>query len=92
MSAYHHLPDFIDTIQLWSSAVLNHAHQYTGIHGVFQDIHGSREPGCDKCGVNDTDIGTIIPREGAIVMTNAGLAQVRPKMCCMGNLSGVGMD
>ena len=22
--------------------------QYTGIHGAFQGIHGSREPGCDK--------------------------------------------
>ena len=25
---------------------------YTGIHGVFQGVYGSREPGCDKRGVN----------------------------------------
>ena len=31
------------------------ARQYTkAVHGVFQGVHGSREPGCDKCGVNDT--------------------------------------
>ena len=30
------------------------AHQYTGIHRAFQGVHGSREPGCNKRGVNDT--------------------------------------
>ena len=29
------------------------AHQYTGIHRAFQDVHGSQEPGCDKRGVNN---------------------------------------
>ena len=32
------------------------AHQYTRIHGAFQGVHGFREPGCDKRGVNDTYI------------------------------------
>ena len=27
--------------------------QYTGICEAFQGIHGSQEPECDKCGVND---------------------------------------
>ena len=41
---------------------------YTEIHGAFQGVHGSREPGCDKCGVNDTNIDIIIPRAGYVVM------------------------
>ena len=32
--------------------------QYTGIYRVFQGVHRSREPGCDKRGVNDTYIDT----------------------------------
>ena len=31
-------------------SVVNHAR----IYGAFQDVHGTREPGCDKRGVNDT--------------------------------------
>ena len=27
-----------------------------GLHRAFQGVRGSQEPGCDKCGVNDTDI------------------------------------
>ena len=42
--------------------VSTRACQYTGIHGKFQDVHGSREPECDRRGVDDTD--TIIPRWG----------------------------
>ena len=38
----------------WLSAVCKSrtwAHQYTGIHGAFQGVHRSWEPGCDKYGV-----------------------------------------
>ena len=56
-------------------------HVSMSIYGEFQGVHGSREPGCDKRGVNDTDIDryidTISPR-GAVVMINVGLAQARP--------------
>ena len=53
------------------------------IYGEFQDVHGSREPGCNKYGVIDTDIidryiDTIILCTGAIVTINVGLAQARP--------------
>ena len=60
------------------------------IHGhvntdAFQGVHGSQEPGCDKCGSMihihvyiHTYIPTIIPRAEAIVMINVGLAQARP--------------
>ena len=62
-------------------AVVNHAREHV-IHGAFQGVHGSREPGCDKRGVNDTDIDTyidtIFPRAGAVVTINVGLAQARP--------------
>ena len=30
------------------------ARRYTGIHGAFQGVHRSREPGCNKYGVNHT--------------------------------------
>ena len=55
------------------------------IYGEFQGVHGSWEPGCNKCRVNDTDIDTIIPRMGAVVTINVGLAQARPNKpegCC----------
>ena len=38
--------------------------QYTEIHGAFQGIHESQEPGCDKCGVNDKCIDSIILHVG----------------------------
>ena len=48
------------------------------LYGEFQCVHASREPGCDKCGVNGTEIETIILHTGAVVMINVGLAQARP--------------
>ena len=68
------------------SVVVNHAREHVNIqctctHGAFQDVHGSWEPGCDKRRVNDTQIHTIIPCAGAVVMINVGLAQARPKYC-----------
>ena len=56
-----------------------HVNNYTEIHGAFQGVHGSREPGCDKHGVNDTDIDSIILCTGAVVMINVGLTQAHPK-------------
>ena len=62
--------------------------QYTGTHRAFQAVHGSREQWCDKRGVNDTyiDRQPIIPRTGAVVMINVGLAQACPNylaiLCC----------
>ena len=55
-------------------AVVNHAREHV-IHGAFQGVHGSQEPGCDKRGVNDTYIDIIIQRAGTVVMINVGLAQ-----------------
>ena len=52
--------------------------QYTRIHGAFQGIHGSREPGCNKRRVNDTFHYFVC---GAVVMINVGLAQARPNHC-----------
>ena len=31
-------------------------HVSTSVYGEFQGVHGSRKPGCNKRGVNDTDI------------------------------------
>ena len=44
---------------------MNVTEQPYRIHGVFQDVHESWEPGCDKRGVNDTYSDTIIPHVGA---------------------------
>ena len=40
----------------YAGALVNQTLWHTGIHGAFQNIHRSREPGCDKSGVNDTYI------------------------------------
>ena len=57
-------------------------HVSMSIYGQFQGVHGSQEPGCDKRGVNDTDIDryidTIILCVGAVAMINVGLAQAHP--------------
>ena len=50
------------------------------MHGALQDVHISREPGCDKRRVNDTDIDRYMYNysyAGAVVMINVGLAQAR---------------
>ena len=44
-------------------------------------MHGSREPGCNKRGVNNTYSDKIIPCAGAVVMINVGLAQACPNNC-----------
>ena len=49
--------------------------EYTEHFRAYTDL-GNK--GATKCGVNDTYSDTIIPRAGAIVTINVGLAQVRP--------------
>ena len=53
-------------------------HQYTGIHGVscISGVHGSLyKSGCNKRGINDTYIATIILYTWVIVTINLWLAQ-----------------
>ena len=33
-------------------AVVNHAREHVNTRSILQGVHGSREPGCDKRGVN----------------------------------------
>ena len=58
-------------------AVVNHTLEHVNIseYRVFQGIHRSQEPGCDKRRLNDIDTDTIILRTQAIVSINVWLAQ-----------------
>ena len=63
----------------WVHAIV---HQYTVIYKAFPGLHGSQEPGCNKCGENDTyivdtDIDTFIPHMEGIVMINVGACSCR---------------
>ena len=55
----------------------------TSIHGAFQDVYGSQEPGCDKCWSMihiyiHTYIPTIILRAGAVFMIMWGSLRLTP--------------
>ena len=70
-----HVPVFVDNLHsrkqvapvilvVHSSAVVNHAHGHVNIPEYtehFYDVHKSRVPGCDNCGVNDTQRYRYIP-------------------------------
>ena len=52
---------------------VKHIYNYNGIHGSFQNVHGSQEHVCDKCGYTRTQTNMW-----AVATINVGIAQVHP--------------